>query len=255
MSRRHKSGGNFKHLFWIKRCWTIIWLCAIIAQAKFTKYSKLKEAGRSFNEELRNSKGYRNPDFLQHAVTHENIDQIGSCFKPDIFNPHGYDRSDFFDALGTEDPCPFDILPSPPLHHVVFSSAFSAFLCLQIENLKNWRDNGFSFRVCVLLTKSGPATYLWCVGWGVGLGGGGGACVDGLYLAGCSSRAKKGNRAEGAGEEAKSTYCCRLCTSYFWPWSATRSSTQTHHPDSYCSERWVGWLTVECNFAFYQWLL
>lgn len=76
--------------------------CSDELQAKFTKYSKLKEAGRSFNEELRNSKGYRNPDFLQHAVTHENIDQIGSCFKPDIFNPHGYDRSDFFDALVAE---------------------------------------------------------------------------------------------------------------------------------------------------------
>jgi hypothetical protein len=75
-------------------------LCCAIGQAKFTKYSKLKEAGRSFNEDLRNSKGYRNPDFLQHAVTHENIDQIGSCFRPDIFNPHGYEEIDFFDALG-----------------------------------------------------------------------------------------------------------------------------------------------------------
>ncbi len=74
----------------------------MIGQAKFTKYSKLKEAGRSFNEDLRNSKGYRNPDFLQHAVTHENIDQIGSCFRPDIFNPHGYEKIDFFDALGTD---------------------------------------------------------------------------------------------------------------------------------------------------------
>jgi hypothetical protein len=67
----------------------------VIGQVKFSKYSKLKEAGRSFNEDLCNSKGYRNPDFLQHAVTHENIDQIGSCFRPDIFNPHGYEKIDF----------------------------------------------------------------------------------------------------------------------------------------------------------------
>ncbi|CAK9202489.1 unnamed protein product [Sphagnum troendelagicum] len=77
-------------------------LCSDELKAKFTKYSKLKEAGRSFNEDLRNSKGYRNPDFLQHAVTHENIDQIGSCFRPDIFNPHGYEKIDFFDALATQ---------------------------------------------------------------------------------------------------------------------------------------------------------
>ncbi len=88
----------------------------MVAQAKFTKYSKLKEAGRSFNEDLRNSKGYRNPDFLQHAVTHENIDQIGSCFRPDIFNPHGYEKIDFFDALGRD-----TALCS--LHHVLCSSA------------------------------------------------------------------------------------------------------------------------------------
>lgn len=74
-------------------------LCSDELKVKFSKYSKLKEAGRSFNEDLRNSKGYRNPDFLQHAVTHENIDQIGSCFRPDIFNPHGYEKIDFFDAL------------------------------------------------------------------------------------------------------------------------------------------------------------
>jgi hypothetical protein len=175
VSRRQKSGGNFKHLFWIKRCWTIIWLCAIIAQAKFTKYSKLKEAGRSFNEELRNSKGYWNPDFLQHAVTHENIDQIGSCFKPDIFNPHGYERSDFFDALGTEDPCTFDILPSP-LHHVVFSSAFPSFLCLQIGNFKNWRIMD-SLLGCVFFWQSQDLLLTCGVLGGVWIGGGwGGLC-------------------------------------------------------------------------------
>ena len=60
----------------------------------------LKNAGRSFNEELRKSKGYRNPDFLQRAVKYQEIDQIGSCFKKEIFDPHGYDPSDFYDALG-----------------------------------------------------------------------------------------------------------------------------------------------------------
>ena len=69
-------------------------------QQKFAKYLVLKNAGRSFNEELRKSKGYRNPDFLQRAVKYKEIDQIGSCFKKEIFDPHGYDPSDFYDALG-----------------------------------------------------------------------------------------------------------------------------------------------------------
>lgn len=76
--------------------------CSQDLQNKFSKYLALKNAGRSFNEELRKSKGYRNPDFLQRAVKHQEIDQIGSCFRKDIFDPHGYDPSDFYDALALE---------------------------------------------------------------------------------------------------------------------------------------------------------
>lgn len=75
--------------------------CSEALQAKFSKFLKFKEQGRNFNEDLRHSKGYRNPDFLQLAVMHQNIDQIGSCFDPKVFDPHGYDRSDYADALGT----------------------------------------------------------------------------------------------------------------------------------------------------------
>lgn len=76
--------------------------CSEELQNKITKYIALKSAGRSFNKELRNSKGYRNPDFLQRAVKYQGIDQIGSCFKKEIFDPHGYDPSDYYDALALE---------------------------------------------------------------------------------------------------------------------------------------------------------
>lgn len=76
--------------------------CSQELQNKFSKYLALKNAGRSFNEELRKSKGYRNPDFLQRAVKHQEIDQIGSCFSKEVFDPHGYDPSDFYDALALE---------------------------------------------------------------------------------------------------------------------------------------------------------
>ncbi|KAG6416656.1 hypothetical protein SASPL_124091 [Salvia splendens] len=58
-----------------------------------------KTTGRSFNAEVRNRKEYRNPDFLLHAVTYQDIDQIGSCFRKDVFDPHGYDKSDFYDEI------------------------------------------------------------------------------------------------------------------------------------------------------------
>eukprot|EP01018_Ginkgo_biloba_P014962 Gb_36810 [translate_table: standard] len=76
--------------------------CSEELQNKINKYLALKSAGRSFNEELRNSKGYRNPDFLQRAVRYQEIDQIGSCFSKDVFDPHGYDPSDYYDALASE---------------------------------------------------------------------------------------------------------------------------------------------------------
>ncbi|XP_073127005.1 uncharacterized protein [Henckelia pumila] len=74
--------------------------CSEELQEKFIKFLALKKTtGRSFNAEVRNKKEYRNPDFLLHAVTYQNIDQIGSCFCKDVFDPHGYDKSDFYDEI------------------------------------------------------------------------------------------------------------------------------------------------------------
>lgn len=72
--------------------------------------------------------------------------------------------------------------------------------------LETWKTEGImdSLLGYVFFWQSQDLLLTCGVLGGVWIGGGGGACVDGLYLAGCSSRAKKGNRAEGAGEEAKS---------------------------------------------------
>ena len=69
-------------------------------QRKLQKFLELKRAGKSFNEEVRKKKDYRNPDFLLHAVRYQDIDQIGSCFSKDVFNPHGFDKSDYYDEIG-----------------------------------------------------------------------------------------------------------------------------------------------------------
>ncbi|OVA00117.1 HCNGP-like [Macleaya cordata] len=73
--------------------------CSEDLQEKINRFLALKRAGKSFNAEVRNRKDYRNPDFLQHAVTYQNIDQIGSCFSKDVFDPHGYDKSDYYDEI------------------------------------------------------------------------------------------------------------------------------------------------------------
>ncbi|KAL1367632.1 hypothetical protein AAHE18_02G065600 [Arachis hypogaea] len=73
--------------------------CSEELQRKINKFLEYKKAGKSFNAEVRNRKNYRNPDFLLHAVRYQEIDQIGSCFSKDVFDPHGYDSSDFFDEI------------------------------------------------------------------------------------------------------------------------------------------------------------
>ncbi|XP_052113966.1 uncharacterized protein LOC107473782 isoform X2 [Arachis duranensis] len=73
--------------------------CSEELQRKINKFFEYKKAGKSFNAEVRNRKNYRNPDFLLHAVRYQEIDQIGSCFSKDVFDPHGYDSSDFYDEI------------------------------------------------------------------------------------------------------------------------------------------------------------
>nr|KYP70271.1 SAP30-binding protein [Cajanus cajan] len=73
--------------------------CSEELQRKINKFLEYKKAGKSFNAEVRNRKDYRNPDFLLHAVRYQDIDQTGSCFSKDVFDPHGYDPSDFYDGI------------------------------------------------------------------------------------------------------------------------------------------------------------
>lgn len=65
----------------------------LVVQEKIIKFLLLKKkTNRSFNSKVRNRKEYHNPDFLTHVATYQNIDEIGSCFNIDVFNPHGYEK-------------------------------------------------------------------------------------------------------------------------------------------------------------------
>lgn len=74
-------------------------ICSEELQMKINKFINLKRIGKSFNAEVRNRKDYRNPDFLVHAVRYQDIDPFGSNFNKDVFDPHGYDKSDFIDEI------------------------------------------------------------------------------------------------------------------------------------------------------------
>ncbi|KAI9076898.1 hypothetical protein K1719_041202 [Acacia pycnantha] len=78
------------------------------ARGRLDKFIEYKKAGISFNAEVRNRMDYRNPYFLLHAVRYQDADQIGSCFDNDVFDPHGYDPSDYYDEIEAEMRCDSD---------------------------------------------------------------------------------------------------------------------------------------------------
>ncbi|KAI4298154.1 hypothetical protein L6164_031747 [Bauhinia variegata] len=73
--------------------------CSDDLQKRINRFIELKKFGKSFNAEVRNRKDYRNHGFLSHAVTYQEIDEIGSCFSKDVFDPHGYDTSDIYNEI------------------------------------------------------------------------------------------------------------------------------------------------------------
>ena len=61
---------------------------------------ELKRRGTEIDARLRATKGFRNPDFLRSAVTHFDVDDRGTNFAEDVFDPKGYDSEEYYDRLG-----------------------------------------------------------------------------------------------------------------------------------------------------------
>ncbi|XP_012850611.1 PREDICTED: SAP30-binding protein-like [Erythranthe guttata] len=74
--------------------------CSEELQEKIIKFLALKSTtGRRFNEDVRKRKEYCNPDFMRNVVLYQNIDEIGSSFGKNVFDPRGYDECDFYDEI------------------------------------------------------------------------------------------------------------------------------------------------------------
>lgn len=59
-----------------------------LLQEKVENYLNITRGhGREIKNELRNSRAYRNPDFLQKMVEHAGIKEFGSNFPADVFDP------------------------------------------------------------------------------------------------------------------------------------------------------------------------
>ena len=56
--------------------------------AKMRQWMALRARGVRVNDALRQSKGFRNPDFLQSAVARFGVDERATMFSPDVFDPN-----------------------------------------------------------------------------------------------------------------------------------------------------------------------
>lgn len=69
--------------------------CKPDLKEKFSKFLRIKKSqGSSVNEQLRRSKGYRNPDFLNQCVQYFNVCDVGSNFPKEVFDPSNVQLED-----------------------------------------------------------------------------------------------------------------------------------------------------------------
>ena len=68
---------------------------------KMRKWMALRLNGVRVNDSLRQSKGFRNPDFLSSAVSRFGIDERATMFSPDVFDPNliADKKEDHYDSL------------------------------------------------------------------------------------------------------------------------------------------------------------
>jgi hypothetical protein len=57
-----------------------------------------RRSGKLFTEELRRMRAYRNPDFLQKMVEFFGIEDQGTCFPKEIFDPSSLPKEDNYKA-------------------------------------------------------------------------------------------------------------------------------------------------------------
>ena len=71
--------------------------------AKMRKWMALRSRGVRVNDALRESKGFRNPDFLQSAVARFGIDERATMFSPDVFDPNeiAARKGDYYECLAS----------------------------------------------------------------------------------------------------------------------------------------------------------
>ncbi|RIB18151.1 HCNGP-like protein [Gigaspora rosea] len=74
--------------------------CDPILQEKIVHFHSLSKKGVHFNENLLKNKAFRNPHIYNKLVEFVELDEIGSNFDREIFDPYGFPSEAFADQLG-----------------------------------------------------------------------------------------------------------------------------------------------------------
>lgn len=69
------------------------------AQARVAQLCRAKaDTGKRLTAELRRMRAYKNPDFLQKMVLYHGVDDRGTNFAPDVFDPRAIPKEDYYQA-------------------------------------------------------------------------------------------------------------------------------------------------------------
>jgi hypothetical protein len=80
----------------------IVLFKALFLKAKIAMFIDKQKDGVYFNDTLRNTPAFRNPCMLEKVVALYAIDQYGSNFAKEIYDPHRFEPRDYLDAIAKE---------------------------------------------------------------------------------------------------------------------------------------------------------
>ena len=69
---------------------------------KISNFHEFKRAGKSLNRNLRRAKDFKNPELLTTLVQFVGIDEIGSNYAKEVWDPHRFSEGDYYKHLDQE---------------------------------------------------------------------------------------------------------------------------------------------------------
>ncbi|KAG8446355.1 hypothetical protein GDO86_013986 [Hymenochirus boettgeri] len=73
--------------------------CSNHLQEKIQRYFEKKKDGMDMNQIIQNKKEFRNPSIYEKLIQFCSIDELGTNYPKDMFDPHGWSEDSYYEAL------------------------------------------------------------------------------------------------------------------------------------------------------------